>query len=202
MRSALWLLVLWSASCSALPAPPASVSRPRDPFDDHFYGSVLLGARELDDDWEPVEDQFAIGFEFAGRPGESFVGWEIGVSGSSEEERVTAAGETFDFSGNFFELYGGARFWLADSDARVLPYLGVGLSVVNAEAEGSDDFAFTSEDDTSAGLYFHGGLLFPIGETFHLGLDARGLVGTEIDVFDFETDADYRQLAFVLAWRW
>lgn len=199
MRFLLVVLALSLASCAAVPAAPA---RAADDFGDHFHVHLLLAARELDDDWEPVEEQFGLGIEFAGRPGESPVGWEFGVSGSSEEKSVSVGGDSFDFTGSFVELYGGARFWLADSDAPVLPYLGLGLSVINAEAEGDDGFTSTSDDDTSPGLYFHGGLSFPLGPSFRLGLDARAVVGTEIEVFGVDSDADYRQIAFVLGWSW
>ncbi len=155
--------------------------------------SLLLGARALDeDDWSPVEDQVAFGLELDWRGGGAPVGFEVGLSASSEEEDVRVAGLTVDVEAELVEVYGGARWTFGEQDLR--PYVGGGLSFVAADVEVSGAGATADDDDDSLGLYLHGGFQLDVGEYVIVGLDARVLLGTEIDLAGASGDADYFQV--------
>jgi len=179
------------ASCAATARQEGAPSESARP--DSLFG-VLLGGRSLDDEvaWDEIESPIVLGFE-GGNVGAP-LGYEFGLSvaGDSTDE---AGVDVYD---RFLEVSFGARALFGSG--RVIPYLGAGVALVWAEVEGDSGGFTTSDDDVSGGLYGHGGVLFPVGDEFWLGLDARLLTGTELDIFGIETDADYGQLALVFAW--
>lgn len=154
---------------------------------------LLLGQRSLDEgDYEPVEDQVALGVEVSQEvPGSAF-GWELGLIGSFDEDPVSGIG---DVEGRTAELYAGLRKTIAGTSSAVRPYLGGGLSVIGSsfEAGGVDD------EDASIAAYAHAGVELEISPTLAVGLDLRGLFGSDLELFGLDTDADYTQLAVFLA---
>lgn len=153
--------------------------------------SGYFGMRQLDGQeyFESVEDQLTFGVQFSQEQPEWVVGWEAGgmFSIDSEEEadiRVSAATA---------EGFVGARKTFGSGTVR--PYLGAGISYISVAVD-SDEF-LESDHDGSFGLYAHGGVNFHISSRFSLGLDARGLFGTDIEIYETEADADYVQFAVV-----
>lgn len=154
--------------------------------------TVYLGQRSLDEgDWAPVEDQATFGVEFAREPAGSTIGWEIGLLGSADE--TTVAG--FDVEATTGELYGGVRKTFGSGVAR--PYVGGGLSFINAEVDVSGLGSF---DDSSPAAYAHAGISFDVTPSFFLGLDLRLLLGSDMTIGGISGDADYTQLAVHLGW--
>jgi len=88
-------------------------------------------------------------------------------------------------------------------DSNVHPYLGAGLALVLVDGELSSTVLGGSdtEDDFSPAGYVHGGVLFDVAPSFHLGVDGRAVLGTDLDLDGLEVDADYLQLAFLLGWK-
>ena len=150
---------------------------------------VYLGGRKLDDDYySPVEDQGVIGLEYSYEGSNSVIGWELGLMGSYDDDLLVNVGVG--------ELYGGVRKTFRRG-ARFQPYLGAGLSLATVRVEpliGGD------EQESAVGGYAHGGLAIMLGRSFHLGLDARTLFGTDVTIAGTDTNADYTQLALVLGW--
>jgi len=152
--------------------------------------TLYLGQRNLDeDDYTPVDEQSVFGVEYVREAPGSVIGWEIGLMGSYDEDRVGG----FDVEGSTGELYGGVHKTFLTGVVR--PYLGAGISFINSEVEvvglGKDD------DDSVAG-YAHLGVLFQVSALFSLGLDARALFGSDMQIAGVSTDADYGQLALIL----
>jgi hypothetical protein len=108
--------------------------------------------------------------------------------GSSDDDDIGGV----DAEASTGEIYGGVRKSFGEDVVR--PYVGAGLSFINAEAElgGVDD------DDSSGAVYVHGGIAFAVSESFFLGIDLRFLMGSDIDIFGSDADADYGQLAFMM----
>jgi len=159
--------------------------------------SVLIGQRSLDEhDWEPLEDQPCLGVEFSSESSGAWVGWEIGFAASTDDDNVLG----IDFEGTTTELFGGVKKTFGESTAAVRPYVGAGVAVINADLEGEFMGLSASDDDTGVGGYAHGGFFWVVTGTFSVGLDARILAGTDIELFGVEGDADYFQIAFVLGW--
>jgi len=116
-------------------------------------------------------------------------GYETGVLYGNEEQDVPAGQR----EGEFNELYGGMRrTWPGEV---VRTYMGFGGSwgrIKNRVHPTGLEF-----DDDSAGLYAHGGALWPLGRSavdqgteFLIGFDLRGVLGD---------DYDYAQAALVLS---
>jgi hypothetical protein len=181
------LVLLGSARGAQEQAPrrtPPPVPRPLRVYN----VSLLLIGRNVDDA-DPADQQVGWGLEYDARSRRNILGWEVGVTRTSDEESVAGGGE---FEATLVEIYTGARkTWGAPGDLH--PYLGAGLSWVDAEGTLSGG---GSEDDSSFGLYAHGGAYWTFGKHFNLGADLRALVGTDIEF----GDANYVQAAVTLGY--
>lgn len=153
--------------------------------------AAYIGQRSLDEEFQPVEDQLVLGAEFSSETQGSSVGWEIAMFSSADSGSFLGT----DVEASTWEFSGGIHKSLGDGNVR--PYLGMGVSFVMLTAEAS---GFSEDDDTSVGLYAHGGLAFPLNEQFELGIDLRSLFGTEMQIAGIDTDADYWQLSMLLRW--
>ena len=164
-------------------------AQPRAQAGSTVYNLSLVLMQRIVDDAEPSDEQPGVAVEFDSyRPG-SWGGWEIGISTSSDEQDAPGFG---DFKATVSEIYGGVRkTWGAANGLH--PYLGGGLSFIEAEAELS---GFGSEDDTTIGVYARGGAYWTLAEHFNLGADLKAVVGTDLDF----GDADYVQFGVILGW--
>lgn len=153
--------------------------------------TFYLGGRRLDEDlYEPVEDQAVFGIEYAReRPG-SALGFEIGLQGGADEDQVLGT----DIESRTSELYLGLRKSIPTGSI-VRPVFGAGLSLIAASVDVS---GFGDDDDGSLAGYAHAGVDFDFTEHFFLGLDLRGLFGSDIELAGVEGDADYVQLALAI----
>ena len=185
------------ASCATAPAWQEATNQ-RDRITNL---SVLVGLREFDeDDWEPVEQQTGFGLEVDSRTPDAPVGWEVGVSYSSDDD------DDFDpFLGDFsaeaefIELYGGVRKTWDTSDGRVHPYVAGGLTYIDADVDVEVvGMGEASEDDSSIGAYVHGGVTFDVTRSLLIGADLRAILGTDLDFAGVDGDADYIQAAVLV----
>jgi hypothetical protein len=149
---------------------------------------VLLGGRQLDDDFAPADDQGVLGLEYSYEGSSSIVGFEVGLMGSYKEETFANVGVG--------ELYGGLRKTFRRG-ARFQPYVGGGISLANVR---TDPLFGNDEDDSTVGGYGHGGFAVLLGKSFHLGLDIRALFGTDVTLAGTDTNVNYTQAALVLGW--
>jgi hypothetical protein len=173
-------------SCMAV-APQAAPGSPPEAAPERQF-TIYLGQRSLDStDWSPVDDQPTLGIEFSQESTGSAIGWEVGLAGSSDESGP--------LKGSTGEIYGGVRKSFGSDTVR--PYLGGGLSFINAKAE----VGSASDDDSSLAGYVHGGLQFLVSRTFEIGLDLRVLFGSDLEIAGVSTDADYGQAALTFGWR-
>jgi len=182
-----------------------------DDMDDRHF-TVMLGERQLDDDeWDPVEDQLAVGLAFDARNSSTGHGFEIGTTYSQDDDDDGPV----DVDGNVFEIYGGYRYTFNldfdhdghdahdddldddDFDDRLHPYLGAGGSLLRAEVEvdgpGGDD----SDDDFSPAAYIRAGVGYDLSEEFRLGLDYRHLFLSDVDIGSID-DVDFDMFMLTL----
>jgi hypothetical protein len=205
MRALLFLACFLAGSLAssgvALAAPQEVQGPPREPHPSKF--DFYLGVRGLDrDDWAPVEDQIAVGIEFVHEYPDDWFGYELAVfaSGATKQNVQIGAG-SFNVRGRTSEFSAGLRKTFSSGPGSVSPYVGAGLSLIRAALKGDNGGVFAEDDDTSAGVYVHGGIDFPIGPSLTLGVDLRALGGTDITIFGASAKADYAQLALVLGAR-
>jgi opacity protein-like surface antigen len=160
----------------------------------------MIGGRSLhDSDWDPIDDQVAFGFEFVREPLDAPLGYELGtqVGTSTESVHVTGTGNSADVTSLVSEIYGGLHKTFL-RDAAVQPFVGGGLTLVYASLDSHFHSFDTSDDDTTVGLYVHGGFETRIANNLVLGIDLRGVFGTDINLFGNSGDADYGQAAVFL----
>jgi hypothetical protein len=166
--------------------------------------NFTYGARSLDDDsWEPIDEQDAFGltFDFGAE------GWPVNIAVGffeSSDEDTTASfpilGDV-DVEGEVSEYSLGVhKVWETRSAAR--PFLGGGLTRVEADATLDSILGSIDDDDSSTGLYIEGGLFFRIAQVLNLGFHARLVEGTDVTVFDVDGDADYYQLGALIGFGW
>ena len=127
--------------------------------------NVSLGMKALnEDDWTPVENQseFAIEWDFRDRSWP--VNAIVGLRGSYDEAEDLG----FTLEGKTSELSLGARkIW--DSFPHMRPFIGGGLSMMNAEIE----VLGVSVSDSAPGLWLGGGVYWALTPHFNLGFDLR-----------------------------
>jgi len=194
------------ACASVNPGPRATPAQGVEPRDHRI--EIVLGQRDLGDDFEPVEEQFTVGLDYSRMFGDGRFAWSVGASYSNDEkignsvslpiQTIGPAGgvgvQFFDITGTLIQVDVGARVFLTSPDARVRPYVGAGLAFVQAETEGDG----SSGDDSSFGGLLRGGVDFRVTEALYLGLEARSLLGTDFDLNGNNLDADYTQFGAVL----
>lgn len=178
---------------SAAPTPSALAQATGDSGVRSF--DFTLGQRRLDeDDWEPLDEQAAVGFQYAQQSNGAPVGFEVGLLLSFDDDTISGV----DVEAAVGELYAGVHRSFGSSASSVRPYVGAGLALISAEIEGSSGGTSVDDDDSSPGIYAHGGVAFQAGSNFRFGIDLRLLTGTDIDLFGVSGDADYVQLGLFL----
>jgi len=166
--------------------------------------NFLIGGRGLDEDlWDPVDDHsvFGVTVDFGGA--EWPVRIETGFYGSAAEDTVDdALLGGIDVTLTVAEFFFGVnKTWTPAGKVR--PFVGGGLASVIADIElDTAFFGGTDDDDQSLGAYVHGGVFWRLGPKFNIGLDGRVMTGTDLTLFDSETDVDYVQLGLVLGFGW
>ena len=162
--------------------------------------NFILGSRTMSsgDDWEPFESQvlFGANVDFGKE------GWPIqmvaGVHASVDAE--TAFG--VDLTATITELsFGVSKIWKVGKNTR--PHIGGGAAMVTAALEAElGSFGSTSVDDSSPGFYVDGGVYWRLGRRFNIGVDARVMLGTDIEFYGIKGDANYTQIGLLLGWGW
>lgn len=179
------------------PSPVSSAPQSDRPWRNNI--AFLIGGRQLDEDyWDPVEDQFMFGLEGDFRPPDLPLGLELGLSTSLGYDS-NAMGSGIDVYAFVGEIYGGPRLTIDLGDDTVHAYVAGGVTFLLADFEGDAGGTSVGDSDTSFAGYVHGGILFTISSDFNLGVDLRADFGSEITLFGADGDADYFQIALVLA---
>ncbi len=189
MRLVALLLGLSFASCTVVPSSNYESSAANSKDRANRVTAYLGGRSFSDDNIEDagVEDQGVIGVQFSQQRADWAVGWEAGLLISADSDD----GQGFDVDVATAELYGGVRKSFGSGVVR--PYVGAGLSLIGVavDVEVLDD----DDDDSALGFYAHGGVDFQITPLFSLGLDVRGLLGADVELFGADIDTDYLQFA-------
>jgi len=193
-------IALWHlAACASVPTGDA----PEPAAERVTNVAVHLGARQLDeDDWEPVDQPAALGIELDSYRPDQLVGFELGVQGSEDDDdfRDSVLGNV-DVEAKFWEVYAGVRKTWAPGGSRVRPYVGGGVTYLDADVEVDvPGLGSASDDDSSLGLYLHGGVDWQVVGGLLLGFDLRAVVGTDISLAGVDSNADYVQAAFVIGY--
>ncbi len=204
MRSFLRFLAL----CLAISASWSAAMAERN-------ANIILGARFLDEFWDPVDIQLSMGvnFDFGKKswPIHFAVGLQFSFAEKGECDEVIFTGTTTicvppdqtEGDGEVLELtFGIVKIWNAGKQVRI--FLGGGAASLYAEI--GNEVAGISDSDTSQGVYANAGIYWrtgdDIGPQHNYGAEMRILKGSDIRFFGAEGDADYFQIAFLAGWGW
>ncbi len=160
--------------------------------------NFLLGQRTMmDSDWDDLEVQnqglFGVNVDLQ-LP--ALPGIEFGLM-TSREEGDTAATET---DVTLTDLFVGINKTWNLPASPVHPFIGGGLTVRTIETDLELFATEFEDDDNDLALYFHGGVFWTIGEHFNIGLDARIIVGGEMELFDGDVNANSYVTSLILGY--
>ncbi len=184
-RAAAWVAATLAAGCAA----------PAAPDEDLAFATVvegLVGLRDLDDDFEPVEEHVAIGLGVVHLP----AGWPVELEAALQYSEA----DDLVFRSELVELSVGLRKTLPLDGAPVALYGGAGAAWLWGDLDVAVPASIAAESDASIGGYVHVGFVWMFAPGTTVGLDLRMVRGTELDLGSVEGDADYRQIALVFGY--
>ncbi len=154
--------------------------------------NFFLGAKALEDEWDPAEEQTEFGIEVDFRQ----QSWPVSIA----IDLLVAAGEDDFFGANIesrtSELNIGVRkIW--DKSPQVRPFIGGGVSFISGEFKA---FGF-SEDDSAMGFWIGGGVYWTLSQHFNLGLELKAS-SAEITLFDVDANAGGGHFGLLIGYHW
>lgn len=178
--------------------------------------NFTLGTRQLQDDdhFDEVDTQGMFGLTVDFGPADWPVSWAVGYYFSVAEEDVAL---DVDLAGTPAVLEGSATAAVAElsfgvrktwNAAGSRPFVEGGLAAVIAGLDVDATGGSVDDSDAGAGVYAQAGVYWRLGSRFNLGVNARALLGSEIDLSDnfssaFEdADVDYVSGGLILGWGW
>jgi hypothetical protein len=190
-------LGLLGPSASGSPSLPEQSWQQDAPKEDAF--SVLLGSRALDSDhWEPTDEPDVFGLGYVHEGADAPLGVELGFQFGRDSGSEFASGVgTIDVTADVGNVYVGMRKTFL-RDKVVQPVLGAGLELGFTNYEASLGSVTIDDNDTSPGVYLHGGLLFQVSRSVRLGVDVRIGRGSDVTLFGADGDFDYEQFGLLM----
>lgn len=175
--------------------------------------NFVIGERSLSnkDFWRPNENQTAFGVNVEFGPGTWPIHFVAGtqVSYAQNDFELANTGTPTvrgTFKSGLAEASLGLR-WTINREGRTRFYIGGGASGVGIVAEVDVNGQTLDDNDRSFGGYVEGGVYWRLGSRFNIGVQARGLLGTNT-MLDFsgrvhsEGDVDYVQGGLIFGWGW
>ncbi|HEV8700888.1 MAG TPA: hypothetical protein VGV60_06415 [Candidatus Polarisedimenticolia bacterium] len=78
------------------------------------------------------------------------------------------------------------------------PFLGGGLTFVEAQADVESVLGDADDSDDTTGAYLEGGIFWRLGTMFNLGIHSRIVEATDVTLFNVDGDADYYQIGALI----
>ncbi|TJY57221.1 hypothetical protein E4T66_17590 [Sinimarinibacterium sp. CAU 1509] len=175
----------------------------------NFNATLIVGDRTFSQsDWEPVDRATMVGVFSDVRPYEAvplYVSGGIQVSTGNGREcydncsssggQITSRRTRLELS----EVVLGFKLMPRVGDLSL--YLGAGASYIEADVQVSDGYGRASDQDGGYGFYGQAGLIWHWGP-WHLGLEAREVVGSKVAPFGMDSDVDGLTLGVLAGMDW
>ncbi|HQP29869.1 MAG TPA: hypothetical protein PLB81_00965 [Deltaproteobacteria bacterium] len=164
--------------------------------------NFILGAKFLDeDDWDPVEDQAALGIGADFRARSWPVNLAVGLRASTlEDDDVVMQGVVSAWEGSTKELRLGLnKIW--EPTAALRPFIGGGLAAVSAELEREALGIRERDHDTGTGLWLSGGVYWTFGADINLGFEV-GYSQARMTLFGAKGEAGGTHAAVLMGSHW
>lgn len=131
--------------------------------------SGLVGVKSLDDDWQDLDSQIAIGVIADVRQHD----WPVSIAAD-----LLATADVHESGSNkdtavLTEVHLGARKVFEPDNSSFRPYIGAGVAFVRATLENENAGVKTEVDDNDTGVWAGVGTYYDITSDFHIGLDVR-----------------------------
>jgi hypothetical protein len=173
------LLVGWSGGASAAGGIEGNIN-------------LLMGQKNLDkNDWEPVEEQTAIGLMFDITPAGSPIALAIDLLSTEDSTSYFDGYDWFQVRGETQEIDLGIRWYTPPHVIR--GYVGGGLALINAEIKVDN----ASEEDDAIGYFINGGVVCTLARHLNLGLNVR-YSAAKVDIAGIDVEAGGLTLAGVV----
>jgi len=162
--------------------------------------NLILAGRQLDNNWQPMDDQNAIGIRVDHESGEFPLHLVWGLHISSDDG--TDMAEPFHLAGDVEATvaefsFGLMKLW--DRAARFRSYISTGVSLVHADLKAG---SLLDESDESLGVFVEVGMFWQIGRGLNLGIDTRHLLLTDLELGGANVDVNYFQVGLLVGWGW
>lgn len=166
------------------------------------FFSATLGVKSMQDkeEWKPLESQGAASIEFAWKlPRSAFAG-VAGLAGSYSRQNLDNSVFNGEIDTWVVELYLGGKAYLEIPKSALWGYVGGGVSFLYTEVEALKNIApnqVNGSSDWGVGAYAQLGLLLRLNRSQSIGIEYRGLFGTNTSFFNNDVAVDYNEFNFV-----
>jgi hypothetical protein len=167
--------------------------------------NLFLGAKILDDDWEPIDEHAEVGvlLDLKHKKIPLSIALDLFYSEKDKDIGVTVLGfGTFDtkVEAQTIELNIGVRkIW--ENFTYVRPFIGGGLAFIGAEFEASAPGESVSVDDEGIGAWIDLGIYVTLSQQFNIGIDARWSKA-EVDLFGVDGEAGGWHIGALVGYHW
>jgi hypothetical protein len=148
--------------------------------------NLSLGMRHLDNDWDPVDDQFEYGIGVDMRQRNWPVSLAVGLSHSVDDSGGIEA-DLVQFDVGVKKIYDTANL-------AVTPFAGAGLAFLWADVE--------NEDDTALGLWLSGGAFVTVARNWNLGAEVKLTFAQDMDFGPASVDTSSFHWAVLAGYHW
>ncbi len=182
-------------SCMSLSSPQSAPAGSAPPAAPEKLLTLYVGGRSLSSDWTPVEDQATFQVEYSREDPSDDVGWEVGLAGSSDSSADSSFGPV-DVTGPTGRNLRRRAQELRRRDRAPVRRRGAldhprsrTRSAASSTRTHPRPGTCTAESNSSS------------ARPSSIGLDLRGLFGSDITIAGANGDADYTQAALTFGWR-
>ena len=159
--------------------------------------NFFIGQKTLEEEeWAPVDEQgeFGVLVDFK-QPD-----WPVSMA----IDFLVSADEKTDFGfiveGITTEINFGVRKIWDQSRSPIRPYLGGGLALISSEFT-LTGFGSTTDDDNALGLWLNGGVYWPLGQSFNIGVDLR-YSQADVTLFGVDVDGGGTHVGLIFGYHW
>lgn len=159
--------------------------------------NVVLGAKQLDDEWEPLDSQPSFGLMFDARQEDWPLNLALDLYYSGDDgtaDGITREGSTMELN------FGIRKIWRTERAMR--PFIGVGSSFTRAELEDtSAGLPARSDSDWGAGVWIGGGIYWTLADALNVGFNLK-YSNAKVTLLDESFDAGGRMFGTVIGLSW
>jgi hypothetical protein len=167
--------------------------------------NLFLGAKILDDDWEPIDEHAEVGVLLDLKHKKIPLSIALDLFYSEKDKDIGVAVldfGTFDtkVEAQTIEVNIGVRkIW--ENFTYVRPFIGGGLAFIGAEFEASALGQSVSVDDEGIGAWIDLGIYVTLSQQFNIGIDARWSKA-EVDLFGVDGEAGGWHIGALIGYHW